>query len=97
MDFPSFGAMQVKYLPFGNNQLIPRLLEELYQANKSSLIVEGGAQLLQSFIEADLWDEARIFSTQQHLGSGIAAPQLQGQVQAQYAILEDRIKVLKPN
>lgn len=41
-----------------------------------SVIVEGGARLLNSFIERNLWDEARVFVSPQSFGSGIQAPKL---------------------
>lgn len=40
--------------------LLSELLSLLYQYGISSLIVEGGVQLLQSFIQENLWQEARI-------------------------------------
>ncbi len=43
----------------------------------NSVLVEGGAMLLQSFIDADLWDEARIITNVAlQIGKGIAAPKL---------------------
>ena len=41
-----------------------------------SLLVEGGAQTLQSFIDADLWDEAYIERSNIVLGDGIKAPEM---------------------
>ncbi len=58
---------------FGNS-LIANLLNELFKEKKLSLIIEGGTQLLNSFITAGLWDEAHIFTGPQSLGSGIASP-----------------------
>jgi diaminohydroxyphosphoribosylaminopyrimidine deaminase/5-amino-6-(5-phosphoribosylamino)uracil reductase len=55
----------------GNIELI---LKELYNLKINSLIVEGGAALLNSFIEKGLWDEARIFTGDCYLKSGVAAP-----------------------
>lgn len=57
-------------------EIIPQLLKRMYAANKQSLIVEGGARLLQSFIQAGLWDEARVFTAPMQLTNGIAAPVL---------------------
>jgi diaminohydroxyphosphoribosylaminopyrimidine deaminase / 5-amino-6-(5-phosphoribosylamino)uracil reductase len=48
----------------------------LCQAKLTSLIIEGGARLLQSFIDADLWDEARIFTGSALLGDGVTAPKI---------------------
>ncbi|MBQ9285497.1 MAG: bifunctional diaminohydroxyphosphoribosylaminopyrimidine deaminase/5-amino-6-(5-phosphoribosylamino)uracil reductase RibD [Bacteroidaceae bacterium] len=42
----------------------------------SSLLVEGGAKTLQSFIDADLWDEAYIERTEAVLGDGVKAPEM---------------------
>ncbi len=41
-----------------------------------SVLVEGGAQTLQSFLDADLWDEAYIEQSQIILGDGIRAPEM---------------------
>lgn len=50
------------HLPF-DAQLIPKILKHLYEQNIDSLIVEGGAYTLSTFIEQNLWDEARIFKS----------------------------------
>jgi len=39
-----------------------------------SVLIEGGTQLLQSFIDAALWDEARIFTGTARFGDGVKAP-----------------------
>ncbi len=46
----------------------------LAQKKVGTIIIEGGRQTLQSFIDADLWDEARIFRTPKILGHGIPEP-----------------------
>jgi diaminohydroxyphosphoribosylaminopyrimidine deaminase/5-amino-6-(5-phosphoribosylamino)uracil reductase len=51
----------------------------LFEQKIQSVLVEGGAQTLQSFIEADLWDEARIFKAPVDFGTGIQSPQLYNQ------------------
>lgn len=51
-------------------------LQVLHERHIGSLIVEGGAELLQSFITQNLWDEARVFSSPKTLGTGYAAPHL---------------------
>lgn len=42
----------------------------------SSILVEGGAKTLQSFIDADLWDEVFIEQSDLVLGDGVRAPEL---------------------
>ncbi|MBS1586207.1 MAG: bifunctional diaminohydroxyphosphoribosylaminopyrimidine deaminase/5-amino-6-(5-phosphoribosylamino)uracil reductase RibD [Bacteroidetes bacterium] len=62
-----------------DNRLLPQLMNELYEADKLSLIVEGGAQLLGSFIDQGLWDEARVFTGHDNLEEGVRAPALQNE------------------
>ena len=60
---------------------IAGLLKALYQLQVQSMIVEGGASLLQSFIDAGLWDEARVITNEQlTIGGGTAAPVLKNAV-----------------
>jgi len=60
---------------------ISQLLEILYKQNIQSILVEGGAKLLQSFIDADLWDEARVITNADLIiGEGVQAPQLNSSI-----------------
>lgn len=54
--------------------LLDSLMNELYQRNITSILVEGGAETLNHFIAAGLWDEARIFTAPMHFRSGVKAP-----------------------
>ena len=56
--------------------VIPQLLEWLHQEKCQSLIVEGGACTLRSFIEADAWDEIRVETAPFCVSGGTAAPTL---------------------
>ena len=55
---------------------IHEMFEDLQSRNIQSLIIEGGAATLNSFIELGLWDEARVFRAETCFGDGIKAPQL---------------------
>ena len=48
--------------------------EILHKHNIQSVIIEGGRQTIQTFIDANIWDEARIFKGQKSLEKGIEAP-----------------------
>jgi diaminohydroxyphosphoribosylaminopyrimidine deaminase/5-amino-6-(5-phosphoribosylamino)uracil reductase len=50
------------------------IMQELHKRNIHSVIIEGGQKTLHSFIELNLWDEARVFIGEQRLLKGIAAP-----------------------
>lgn len=56
--------------------LLDNLLQRLYDAKVQSLIVEGGAKLLNTFIDKGLWDEARVITGNKVIEHGIAAPVL---------------------
>jgi diaminohydroxyphosphoribosylaminopyrimidine deaminase / 5-amino-6-(5-phosphoribosylamino)uracil reductase len=53
------------------------VMSHLHQKNISSVIIEGGAKLLNSFISSGLWDEARVFTaTKKSIHQGVSAPVL---------------------
>ena len=74
--------------------LVQQVLHGLYHTGVQSVIVEGGAHLLQSFIEEDAWDEARIITNEEmHIGSGLPAPQLGARLpQATQKVFSDVIR-----
>ncbi len=52
------------------------MLSILYEKELQSIIVEGGQKMLQSFIDLNLWDEARVLIGDKTFGEGLAAPKL---------------------
>ncbi len=60
--------------------VLPQVLQELHARSLQSLLVEGGAHLLQSFLDAGLWDEIFVEESTVRLGSGVAAPQVERHV-----------------
>jgi diaminohydroxyphosphoribosylaminopyrimidine deaminase / 5-amino-6-(5-phosphoribosylamino)uracil reductase len=67
---------RIKYLELEDfDNLLPQLIAyQLYLMDIQSLIVEGGAETLNMFIMAGLWDEARVFTGPDKWNSGIPAP-----------------------
>ena len=60
-----------------HESLVAQIMDALYQLKIQSVIVEGGAKLLQSFIDEGVWDEARIIKNQSlTVGNGLAGPVL---------------------
>ena len=59
--------------PTGN---LTEILSDLHQRGIQSLLVEGGARLLRSFLEQGLWDEARVETAAISLGQGVRAPEI---------------------
>ncbi|TWI82017.1 bifunctional diaminohydroxyphosphoribosylaminopyrimidine deaminase/5-amino-6-(5-phosphoribosylamino)uracil reductase RibD [Chitinophaga japonensis] len=71
----SDGATETMQVDF-RQPLLPQLMQRLYERNISSVLVEGGAYVLQRFIEAGLWDEARVINGSNMLAEGQKAPVL---------------------
>ena len=68
---------QVEYITLDFQQdILPQIMEVLYQRKLQSLIVEGGSILLQSFIDSECWDEAYIEQSKDRLMDGVKAPHL---------------------
>ncbi len=63
-----------------SRNIVLEISDALFHMNLQSVLVEGGARLLQSFIEAGLWDEARVITNEKlNIVSGISAPELNGE------------------
>lgn len=61
----------------GDSSLIHQLVIALHQLKIQSVLVEGGARLLQSFLDEDYWDEARVITNDElEVPAGLPAPQL---------------------
>lgn len=73
---------------------IQHVVRDLHVRKIMSVMVEGGAATLHGFIEQELWDEARIFSSTKTFGSGIQAPALSGRVESQQNVMGDILTVL---
>lgn len=62
----------------GDSSLVHQLVVALHQLKIQSVLVEGGAALLQSFIDEGYWDEARIITNETlQIPGGLASPVLQ--------------------
>jgi diaminohydroxyphosphoribosylaminopyrimidine deaminase/5-amino-6-(5-phosphoribosylamino)uracil reductase len=53
---------------------VQQILPILFKHQIQSVIIEGGRQTLQTFIDSDIWDEARIFIGNNNFGNGTKAP-----------------------
>ena len=74
-----------------NNNLASEIAAFLFEKNIQSVIIEGGRQTLQTFIDENLWDEVRIFKGAISLENGTKAPIISYKdVKKQY-ILEDEL------
>ena len=84
----------VDYIQIREETVLQQIMDDLNDRHIQSIIVEGGAHLLNSFIEKNLWDEARIFTAPVTFGKGINAPNVTGKVQSVEFIDQDELKII---
>lgn len=87
---------KVKFIALEDfDRYVPQyILYQLYLRDIQSVIIEGGAYTLNSFIGAGLWDEARVFTGKTGLFSGIKAPCITGEIVADMRSGEDELKIM---
>lgn len=86
----------LEYIKILENELpVTQLLSSLRERGIGSLIVEGGTNLLNRFISAGLWDEARICTSSKSLKDGVKAPFLFGNVKDKLELGEDLWEIIQ--
>lgn len=93
-NFENFGTIFFENCNFANS-LAHTILEVLFKHEIQSVIVEGGKQTLQTFIDNNLWDEARIYKGNQLFSEGTPSPKLHGHLIYKEMILEDELLMFK--
>ncbi|MDR2775097.1 MAG: bifunctional diaminohydroxyphosphoribosylaminopyrimidine deaminase/5-amino-6-(5-phosphoribosylamino)uracil reductase RibD [Tannerella sp.] len=63
-----------------SRSFVKEITDDLYGRNIASLLVEGGAQLHQSFIEENIWDEMIVETAPIKLGEGVPAVDVKGRL-----------------
>jgi len=76
-----------------NDQLLEEILEILFQREIQSIFVEGGKMLVESFIQRNLWDEARVIIGNMDFHSGVHAPKIQKEYDQQIMLANDRLLI----
>lgn len=56
--------------------LLKQLFSYLYKAEIQSIIIEGGTKTINSFIETNFWDEAKVFIGNKFFHNGVKAPEI---------------------
>ena len=72
-----------------------QICEVLYKYQIQSVIIEGGTKTLQTFIDENLWNEARVFVGDKNFGKGVKSPKFSGKIQEEINIKEDVLKRYK--
>jgi diaminohydroxyphosphoribosylaminopyrimidine deaminase/5-amino-6-(5-phosphoribosylamino)uracil reductase len=87
----------VQYIRIDEAAFTDALLDNLFSQGIQSVIVEGGQQILQSFIESGLWDEARIFISPKTFEKGVKAPVIRGRLRSETKLADDWLKIIEPS
>lgn len=74
-----------------DENLIETILAVLAKHQIQSVIIEGGSKTIQSFIDKDLWDEARVFKGKIIFEKGVKAPTINHSIKRQTQILTDEL------
>ena len=83
-------------IDYGTNTT-EQVVKFAFENNLQSIIIEGGAHTLQTFIDNNLWDEARIFVGAKFLENGKKAAVLNSKLLKKISILEDELLIFKNN
>jgi len=81
-------------IDFSSKNFISNLMKVLVKHQIQSVIIEGGNKTLQTFIDANIWDEARIFAGQNSFSTGIKAPSIEGNLVSVQNIEGDKLRLI---
>ncbi|NCC10079.1 MAG: bifunctional diaminohydroxyphosphoribosylaminopyrimidine deaminase/5-amino-6-(5-phosphoribosylamino)uracil reductase RibD [Bacteroidia bacterium] len=70
----------VTYYKINKEEGLKQIMTQLYELKIQSLLVEGGSVLHQSFLDADLWDEAFVEICPIKLHDGVKAPSINASI-----------------
>jgi len=76
--------------------LLHQIMRFLYDEQILSVLVEGGAFTLNSFINEGLWDEARVLTSPVILKNGVAAPKPTGCLKNRRKLVNDYLDIYLP-
>jgi diaminohydroxyphosphoribosylaminopyrimidine deaminase/5-amino-6-(5-phosphoribosylamino)uracil reductase len=91
---PSLENTIFEIIDFQQN-IVQQIVDKLYQHQIQSVIIEGGSQTLQTFIDANLWDEARVFIGNSTFGTGKKAPVLNTTLSTKEKIGTDELLIIR--
>ena len=82
-----------QWIKIAKQGYIEGVMRDLFKRGCQSVLVEGGGMLLKTFIEMNLWDEARVFVAPKQFGNGIGAPVISQMPQEDYELMGDRLHI----
>lgn len=81
--------INLEWVKVQEEKLLESIFFDLRQRGVQSVLVEGGAYLLQSLIDEGHWDEARVFTSPSLFEKGIKAPTIEGTESSSSEMIDD--------
>jgi diaminohydroxyphosphoribosylaminopyrimidine deaminase / 5-amino-6-(5-phosphoribosylamino)uracil reductase len=91
-EFTKFHNLEWVVVDF-ENDLIENILTQLYRRNITSVLVEGGKMLHETFLASGLYDEIRVLESEKKFGSGLKAPEVPIPISEEMKIGEDELRI----
>ena len=78
-----------------SSQIAKQICEVLHKHQIQSVIIEGGAQTLQTFINENLWDEAKVFIGDINIKEGVKRPVFNAKLSSEEKIDNDILRIYR--
>ncbi|NVK08577.1 MAG: bifunctional diaminohydroxyphosphoribosylaminopyrimidine deaminase/5-amino-6-(5-phosphoribosylamino)uracil reductase RibD [Tenacibaculum sp.] len=78
-----------------SSQIAKQICEVLHKHQIQSVIIEGGAQTLQTFINENLWDEAKVFIGDINIKEGVKRPIFNAKLSSEEKIDNDILRIYR--
>lgn len=86
----------LEWIKLNEPLFVQQVVAELHKRKIQSVLIEGGTQIFNQFIEAGLWDEARVFTSPQNFTEGIPAPALSATLVSEQQAGADVLRIYRP-
>lgn len=88
----------IKFIKISKENFLEKLMQKLYENQIQSVLIEGGSKTLQTFIDANLWDETIIIKNENlTLENGTKAPKLEGKLMEEKVLRNNKVLFFKNN
>ena len=88
----------IKFIKISKENFLEELMQKLYENQIQSVLIEGGSKTLQTFIDANLWDETIIIKNKNlTLENGTKAPKFEGSLIEEKEFRDNKVLFFKNN
>lgn len=88
----------IKFIKISKENFLEELMQKLYENQIQSVLIEGGSKTLQTFIDANLWDETIIIKNKNlTLENGTKAPKFEGSLIEEKVFRDNKVLFFKNN